>query len=45
MITKLTKNLKWEFYEYLSNHACLVIGIIVLGIVVNTITTIVKRKN
>lgn len=45
MITKLTKNLKWEFsMNIYQTYACLVIGIIVLGIVVNTITTIVKRK-
>lgn len=45
MITNLTKNLKWEFsMNIYQTYACLVIGIIVLGIVVNTITTIVKRK-
>lgn len=46
MKTNLTKNLKWEFsMNIYQTYACLVIGIIVLGIVVNTITTIVKRKN
>lgn len=45
MKTNLTKNLKWEFsMNIYQTYACLVIGIIVLGIVVNTITTIVKRK-
>ena len=45
MQTNLTKNLKWEFsMNIYQTYACLVIGIIVLGIVVNTITTIVKRK-
>jgi len=45
MITKLTKNLKWEFsMNIYQTYACLVIGIIVLGIIVNSITTIVKRK-
>ena len=45
MKTNLTKNLKWEFsMNIYQTYACLVIGIVVLGIVVNTITTIVKRK-
>lgn len=45
MKTNLTKNLKWEFsMNIYQTYACLVIGIIVLGIIVNSITTIVKRK-